>query len=227
MRIAFLRTIALILCVVLTVCMLSGCKKEEMFQEDNLHLADTIWEYAGDYYAFYPDGTIRTYNSEGVVYEGYEGAYVVSGDICKMAYGGATYTVTKDGEALVAVDDQNETFRFNPAEKLPTLQGEPVEEVPEVQEQVVSIDENDANALDIRNTTWETEGLSYHFYADGSVEADNGSSTMLGTYGWDGYHGSLTMDGTTVTLLIDGGALCIQGEDGYLYMLVETAEGAN
>lgn len=227
MKVAFMRAIALVLCVVLTVGLLSGCKKDVIFQKDNLNLADTIWEYAGDYYVFYPDGTIRTYNSEGVVYEGYDGAYVVSGDVCKMAYGGASYTVTKDGEALVATDDQSETFRFNRAEHLPTpvAEEQDTEPSPENQEDAVVVD--DPNALDLRNTTWETEGLSYHFYADGSLKADNGTETKLGTYTWDGENGSISIDDATVSLMIEDGELCILGEDGYLYMLVETAEGVN
>lgn len=222
MKIAFMRAIALVLSVVLIVGMLSGCKKDEMFQTDNLNLADTIWEYAGDYYVFYPDGTIRTYNSDGIVYEGYEGAYAVSGDICKMAYGGASYTVTKDGEALVATDEQNETFRFNRAEHLPTPAAEEQEDTAPVvgQEEAVVVD--DPNALDLRNTIWETEGVTYHFYADGSVNADNGTNTMLGTYTWDGENGSITIDGSTASLVIEEGELCILGEDGYLYTLVAT-----
>ncbi len=220
MKIAFMRVIALALCVVLIVALMSGCKKDDMFQTDNLNLADTIWEYAGDYYVFYPDGTIRTYNSDGIVYEGYEGAYAVSGDICKMAYGGATYTVTKDGEALVATDEQNETFRFNRAEQLPTPVTEDSEDVPSTESQADAVVVDDPNALDLRNTAWETEGVSYHFYADGSVNADNGTATMLGTYTWDGENGTITIDGATASLVIEEGELCILGEDGYLYTLI-------
>lgn len=219
MKIAIMRTIALVLSVVLIVGMLSGCKKDEMFKTDNLNLADTIWEYEGDYYVFYPDGTIRTYNSNGIVYEDFEGAYAVSGDICKMAYGSATYTVTKEDNELIAVDEQNETYYFTRVEHLPT----PVaEDEPSAESREAAVVVDDPNALDLRNTTWETEGVSYHFYADGSVNADNGTNTMLGTYTWDGENGSITVDGATASLVIEDGELCILGEDGYLYTLVAT-----
>lgn len=216
MKKAIKTTLAFVLCIVLTVGLLAGCGNTT---KGNLELSDTIWEYVGDYYVFYPDGSIRTYNPEGVLYEGFEGAYVVEGDVCKMVYGGASYTVTMEEGLLVAANEQDLTFRFNPVDSLPTPSEDTADEEV-VKDPAAAVAVDDPDALDLRNTSWETEGLTYHFYADGSVEADNGTATKMGSYTWDGKTGSITMDEATVPLVIADEQLCIEGADGYLYVLI-------
>lgn len=217
MKKAIKTALAFTLCIVLTIGLLSGCGN---FAKGSLDLSDTIWEYVGDYYVFNPDGSIQTYNADGILYEGFEGAYVVEGNVCKMVYGGAAYTVTMEEGRLIATNEQNLTFRFEPVDSFPTApEGTSDEEVIEDPAAAVVVD--DPNALDLRNTSWETEGLTYEFYADGSVKADNGSATKMGSYTWNGQNGSLTMDEATVPLVIADGQLCIEAEDGYLYVLLK------
>lgn len=216
-------TLILTLCLVLTLSLLSGCAKEKEFPID---LSDTVWNYTGDYYVFNADGTIKTYNADGIEYEDYAGAYVIENGECKMVYGSANYTVTYEEEKLVATSEDNMTFRFDRADVVPTPSEEALAEAEAKDAGAVTgvdVTSKDPNAIDLRDSTWETEGFTYHFFADGTLEASNGSATKLGSYTWNGVKGSISMDGVTVPLVNESGSLFIEGEDGYLYMLVSSA----
>ncbi|MBE6932183.1 MAG: hypothetical protein E7464_02210 [Ruminococcaceae bacterium] len=216
-------TLILTLCLVLSLSLLSGCAKEKEFPID---LSDTVWNYTGDYYVFNADGTIKTYNADGIEYEDYAGGYAIEDGVCKMVYGSANYTVTYEEEKLVATSEDNMTFRFDRAEAVPTPTEEALAEAEAKAAGAVSgvdVTSEDPNAIDLRDSTWETEGITYHFFADGTLEASNGSANKLGSYTWNGMKGTISLDGATVPLVNESGSIFIEGEDGYLYMLVSSS----
>ena len=66
------------------------------------------------------------------------------------------------------------------------------------------------------DSAWDVDGVIYDFYADGTLIV---AGEYLGSYDWNGYSGTLYVDGSSTSIYYDGEDLYIEGEDGELYLM--------
>ena len=81
-------------------------------------------------------------------------------------------------------------------------------------------DEPETADLDITETIWTVDGITYYFYDDGSVMVQSDGYIGAGEYDWDGTTGYIHIDGTDIFFAVySDGVLYMEGEDGNQYLM--------
>lgn len=180
---------AMVLSLVLSLSLLTACGGKES--------VSLVGGWDSDDYelslVFYEDGTMEMSESLGC-------------DTMNYEWDGETLTVDYDGEILEGFlnDDGNLVLDgdvvFVRVEEISYYPSEDSEPIP----------------FDMTDTAWDAGGTIYNFYSDGTLIIDG---EYLGNYDWDGYSGTLYIDGSSTSISYDGEDLYIEGEDGELYLM--------
>ena len=183
------KKLSLLIAAILSLCLLTACGGKE-----SVSLVGG-WD-SEDYetsLVFYEDGTMEISEYLGYATMTYE-------------WDGETLTVDYDGEILEGFLDDDGNL---------VLDGDAVFVRVEDISYYPSEDSEPAR-LDMTDTAWDAEGIIYNFYSDGTLIVDG---EYLGNYDWDGYSGTLYIDGSSTTISYDGEDLYIAGEDGEPYLM--------
>lgn len=142
---------------------------------------------------FYEDGTMEISESLGYATMTYEW----DGETLTVDYDGDILEGFLDDDGNLVLDGDAVFVRVEEISYYPSEDSEPIR-------------------LDMTDTAWEAEGNIYNFYSDGTLIIDG---EYLGNYDWDGYSGTLYIDGSSTSISYDGEDIYIAGEDGELYLM--------
>ena len=207
MKKKFYSIFALILSIVLSLSLLSGCggKDDSGDQSDTGDTGDVLtMEIAGD--AWEADGTVYHFFEDGV-------AYVDTGFVLSYSWDGSYGEIT-DGEFTVAIGCDEDGFY---------MEGEDGElyELTYVGEADASLlgegddssDDTFSDTIDLVGTAWEmVDGeLQLHFFTDGDVATNDGGVI---SYTWDGSYGEISEGSTALGMIYDEDGFFVEMNDG-------------
>lgn len=188
-----LRLLCILMVLVLSLGLLSACGGEEP--------VSLVGNWDCDDYetslVFYDDGTadMSDYYDYAVV------DYEWDGETLTLSYDGSTLQGVLGEDGSLVVDGDIVFVRVEAITYYPADPG----------------DEGDEPVrYDMTDSAWDVEGVIYDFYADGTLII---AGEYLGSYDWNGYSGTLYVDGSSTSIYYDGEDLYIEGEDGELYLM--------
>ena len=217
MKKKFYSIFALILSIVLSLSLLSGCGGEDDSgdQSDTGDTGDAVtMEIAGD--AWEADGTVYHFFEDGV-------AYVDTGFVLSYSWDGSYGEIT-DGEFTVAIGCDEDGFY---------MEGEDGElyELTYVGEADASLlgegddssDDTFSDTIDLVGTAWEVADgeFQFHFFTNGDAATNDGG---LLSYTWDGSYGEISGGGSSLEMIYDEDGFFIEGNDGIYHEFVDIGE---
>ena len=217
MKKKFYSIFALILSIVLSLSLLSGCggRDDSGDQSDTGDTGDVLtMEIAGD--AWEADGTVYHFFEDGV-------AYVDTGFVLSYSWDGSYGEIT-DGEFTVAIGCDEDGFY---------MEGEDGElyELTYVGEADASLlgegddssDDTFSDTIDLVGTAWEVADgeFQFHFFTNGDAATNDGG---LLSYTWDGSSGEISSGGVSLGMVYDEDGFFIEGNDGIYHEFVDIGE---
>lgn len=203
MKKKFYSIFALILSIVLSLSLLSGCggKDNSGDQSDAGDTGDALtMEIAGD--AWEVDGTVYHFFEGGVVVvdTGYILAYSWDGSYGEITDGGITAAMIydEDGFFLEGEDEQFYPFTYV-GDADPSL-----------------LDDGDdefTDTIDLVGTAWEMvdEEFQLHFFTNGDATSTEGGPF---SYTWDGSYGEISGGGSSLEMIYDEDGFFVEFNDG-------------
>ena len=203
MKKKFYSIFALILSIVLSLSLLSGCggKDNSGDQSDTGDTGDALtMEIAGD--AWEVDGTVYHFFEGGVVVvdTGYILAYSWDGSYGEITDGGITAAMIydEDGFFLEGEDEQFYPFTYV-GDADPSL-----------------LDDGDdefTDTIDLVGTAWEMvdEEFQLHFFTNGDATSTEGGPF---SYTWDGSYGEISGGGSSLEMIYDEDGFFVEFNDG-------------
>lgn len=180
---------AMVLSLVLSLSLLTACGGKES--------VSLVGGWDSDDYelslVFYEDGTMEMSESLGCDTMNYEW----DGETLTVDYGGEILEGFLNDDGNLVLDGDVVFVRVEEISYYPSEDSEPI-------------------PFDMTDTAWDAGGTIYNFYSDGTLIIDG---EYLGNYDWDGYSGTLYIDGSSTSISYDGEDLYIEGEDGELYLM--------
>ena len=203
MKKKFYSIFALILSIVLSLSLLSGCggKDNSGDQSDAGDTGDALtMEIAGD--AWEVDGTVYHFFEGGVVVvdTGYILAYSWDGSYGEITDGGITAAMIydEDGFFLEGEDELFYPFTYV-GDADPSL-----------------LDDGDdefTDTIDLVGTAWEVADgeFQFHFFTNGDAATNDGG---LLSYTWDGSYGEISGGGSSLEMIYDEDGFFVEFNDG-------------
>ena len=217
MKKKFYSIFALILSIVLSLSLLSGCggKDNSGDQSDAGDTGDALtMEIAGD--AWEVDGTVYHFFEGGVVVvdTGYILTYSWDGSYGEITDGGITAAMIydEDGFFLEGEDELFYPFTYV-GDADPSLLGEGDD----------SSDDTFSDTIDLVGTAWEVADgeFQFHFFTNGDAATNDGG---LLSYTWDGSSGEISGGGVSLGMVYDEDGFFIEGNDGIYHEFVDIGE---
>ena len=203
MKKKFYSIFALILSIVLSLSLLSGCggKDNSGDQSDAGDTGDALtMEIAGD-----------AWEVDGTVYHFFEGGVVVvdTGYILTYSWDGSYGEITDGGITAAMIYDEDGFF----------LEGEdelfyPFTYVGDADPSLLDDgDDEFTDTIDLVGTAWEmVDGeLQLHFFTDGDVATNDGGVI---SYTWDGSYGEISEGSTALGMIYDEDGFFVEMNDG-------------
>lgn len=179
----------MVLSLVLSLSLLTACGSKEP--------VSLVGGWDSDDYemslVFYEDGTMEM--SESIGYDTMN--YEWDGETLTVDYGGEILEGFLNDDGNLVLDGDVVFVRVEEISYYPSEDSEPI-------------------PFDMTDTAWDAGGIIYNFYSDGTLIIDG---EYLGNYDWDGYSGTLYIDGSSTSISYDGEDLYIAGEDGEPYLM--------
>ncbi len=185
------------LCLALLLCVFSGCSKTDVEPGPTLDLSGTTWQHGNEFFTFEADGKVLIYDAQGTLRDDVTGTYTWDGRKGEFRYEDILYVLSTDGIRLAGTIDGSVTVHFDQVDHPGEISTE--------------------GAMNIADTAWNYEGISYIFFDDGTFVGDNGTESISGEYLWNGESGTMTYEELTIGLAAQNNALCMVGENGELY----------
>ena len=203
MKKKFYRIFALILSIVLSLSLLSGCggKDNSGDQSDAGDTGDALtMEIAGD-----------AWEVDGTVYHFFEGGVVVvdTGYILTYSWDGSYGEITDGGITAAMIYDEDGFF----------LEGEdelfyPFTYVGDADPSLLDDgDDEFTDTIDLVGTAWEMvdEEFQLHFFTNGDATSTEGGPF---SYTWDGSYGEISGGGSSLEMIYDEDGFFVEFNDG-------------
>ena len=213
MKKKFYSIFALILSIVLSLSLLSGCggKDNSGDQSDAGDTGDALtMEIAGD-----------AWEVDGIVYHFFEGGVVVvdTGYILTYSWDGSYGEITDGGITAAMIYDEDGFF----------LEGEdelfyPFTYVGDADPSLLDDgDDEFTDTIDLVGTAWEVADgeFQFHFFTNGDAATNDGG---LLSYTWDGSSGEISSGGVSLGMVYDEDGFFIEGNDGIYHEFVDIGE---
>lgn len=213
MKKKFYSIFALILSIVLSLSLLSGCggKDNSGDQSDAGDTGDALtMEIAGD-----------AWEVDGTVYHFFEGGVVVvdTGYILTYSWDGSYGEITDGGITAAMIYDEDGFF----------LEGEdelfyPFTYVGDADPSLLDDgDDEFTDTIDLVGTAWEVADgeFQFHFFTNGDAATNDGG---LLSYTWDGSYGEISGGGSSLEMIYDEDGFFIEGNDGIYHEFVDIGE---
>ena len=213
MKKKFYSIFALILSIVLSLSLLSGCggKDNSGDQSDAGDTGDALtMEIAGD-----------AWEVDGTVYHFFEGGVVVvdTGYILTYSWDGSYGEITDGGITAAMIYDEDGFF----------LEGEdelfyPFTYVGDADPSLLDDgDDEFTDTIDLVGTAWEVADgeFQFHFFTNGDAATNDGG---LLSYTWDGSSGEISSGGVSLGMVYDEDGFFIEGNDGIYHEFVDIGE---
>lgn len=213
MKKKFYSIFALILSIVLSLSLLSGCggKDNSGDQSDAGDTGDALtMEIAGD-----------AWEVDGTVYHFFEGGVVVvdTGYILTYSWDGSYGEITDGGITAAMIYDEDGFF----------LEGEdelfyPFTYVGDADPSLLDDgDDEFTGTIDLVGTAWEVADgeFQFHFFTNGDAATNDGG---LLSYTWDGSSGEISSGGVSLGMVYDEDGFFIEGNDGIYHEFVDIGE---
>lgn len=213
MKKKFYSIFALILSIVLSLSLLSGCggKDNSGDQSDAGDTGDALtMEIAGD-----------AWEVDGIVYHFFEGGVVVvdTGYILTYSWDGSYGEITDGGITAAMIYDEDGFF----------LEGEdelfyPFTYVGDADPSLLDDgDDEFTDTIDLVGTAWEVADgeFQFHFFTNGDAATNDGG---LLSYTWDGSYGEISGGGSSLEMIYDEDGFFIEGNDGIYHEFVDIGE---
>lgn len=209
MKKKFYSIFALILSIVLSLSLLSGCggKDDSGDQSDTgdtgdvltMEIAGDAWEVDGIVYHFFEDGIGSTDN----------------GYIFSYTWDGSSGVVTAEDESvsLEIIYDEDGFFMEGEDELYYELTYVGEADASLLGEGDDSSDDTFSDTIDLVGTAWEmADGeLQLHFFTDGDVATNDGGVI---SYTWDGSYGEISEGSTALGMIYDEDGFFVEMNDG-------------
>lgn len=209
MKKKFYSIFALILSIVLSLSLLSGCggKDDSGDQSDTgdtgdvltMEIAGDAWEVDGIVYHFFEDGIGSTDN----------------GYIFSYTWDGSSGVVTAEDESvsLEIIYDEDGFFMEGEDELYYELTYVGEADASLLGEGDDSSDDTFSDTIDLVGTAWEmVDGeLQLHFFTDGDVATNDGGVI---SYTWDGSYGEISEGSTALGMIYDEDGFFVEMNDG-------------
>lgn len=209
MKKKFYSIFALILSIVLSLSLLSGCggKDDSGDQSDTgdtgdavtMEIAGDAWEVDGIVYHFFEDGIGSTDN----------------GYIFSYTWDGSSGVVTAEDESvsLEIIYDEDGFFMEGEDELYYELTYAGEADASLLGEGDDSSDDTFSDTIDLVGTAWEmVDGeLQLHFFTDGDVATNDGGVI---SYTWDGSYGEISEGSTALGMIYDEDGFFVEMNDG-------------
>ena len=215
MKKKFYSIFALILSIVLSLSLLSGCggKDNSGDQSDagdtgdalTMEIAGDAWEVDGIVYHFFEDGIGSTDN----------------GYIFYYTWDGSSGVVTAEDESvsLEIIYDEDGFFMEGEDEQFYELTY-----AGEADTDLLADGENSGgDTIDLVGTAWEVADgeFQFHFFTNGDAATNDGG---LLSYTWDGSGGEISGGGVSLGMVYDEDGFFIEGNDGIYHEFVDIGE---
>lgn len=215
MKKKFYSIFALILSIVLSLSLLSGCggKDNSGDQSDagdtgdalTMEIAGDAWEVDGIVYHFFEDGIGSTDN----------------GYIFYYTWDGSSGVVTAENESvsLEIIYDEDGFFMEGEDEQFYELTY-----AGEADTDLLADGENSGgDTIDLVGTAWEVADgeFQFHFFTNGDAATNDGG---LLSYTWDGSSGEISSGGVSLGMVYDEDGFFIEGNDGIYHEFVDIGE---
>lgn len=215
MKKKFYSIFALILSIVLSLSLLSGCggKDDSGDQSDagdtgdalTMEIAGDAWEVDGIVYHFFEDGIGSTDN----------------GYIFYYTWDGSSGVVTAEDESvsLEIIYDEDGFFMEGEDEQFYELTY-----AGEADTDLLADGENSGgDTIDLVGTAWEVADgeFQFHFFTNGDAATNDGG---LLSYTWDGSSGEISGGGVSLGMVYDEDGFFIEGNDGIYHEFVDIGE---
>ena len=215
MKKKFYSIFALILSIVLSLSLLSGCggKDDSGDQSDagdtgdalTMEIAGDAWEVDGIVYHFFEDGIGSTDN----------------GYIFYYTWDGSSGMVTAEDESvsLEIIYDEDGFFMEGEDEQFYELTY-----AGEADTDLLADGENSGgDTIDLVGTAWEVADgeFQFHFFTNGDAATNDGG---LLSYTWDGSSGEISGGGVSLGMVYDEDGFFIEGNDGIYHEFVDIGE---
>ena len=215
MKKKFYSIFALILSIVLSLSLLSGCggKDDSGDQSDAGDTGDALtMEIAGD--AWGVDGIVYHFFEDGI-------GSTDNGYIFYYTWDGSSGVVTAEDESvnLEIIYDEDGFFMEGEDEQFYELTY-----IGEADTDLLADGENSGgDTIDLVGTAWEVADgeFQFHFFTNGDAATNDGG---LLSYTWDGSSGEISGGGVSLGMVYDEDGFFMEGEDEQFYELTYAGE---
>lgn len=213
MKKKFYSIFALILSIVLSLSLLSGCggKDNSGDQSDAGDTGDALtMEIAGD--AWEVDGTVYHFFEGGVVVvdTGYILTYSWDGSYGEITDGGITAAMIYDEDGFFMEGEDEQFYELTYAGEADT-------------DLLADGENSGGDTIDLVGTAWEVADgeFQFHFFTNGDAATNDGG---LLSYTWDGSSGEISGGGVSLGMVYDEDGFFIEGNDGIYHEFVDIGE---
>lgn len=203
MKKKFYSIFALILSIVLSLSLLSGCggKDNSGDQSDagdtgdalTMEIAGDAWEVDGIVYHFFEDGVV-------VVDTGYILTYSWDGSYGEITDGGITAAMIYDEDGFFMEGEDEQFYELTYAGEADT-------------DLLADGENSGGDTIDLVGTAWEMvdEEFQLHFFTNGDATSNEGGPF---SYTWDGSYGEISGGGSSLEMIYDEDGFFVEFNDG-------------